>query len=184
MNTLSELHQDHINLTRLLDILQRKVVRLREGVHPDFSLMADVVSYVGDYADQYHHPHEDLMYEFFRGRDSELDKHFAECEQEHRDLKQLSTRLTDSIEAILNDAVMPMDQFTDQLDAFVTAEKNHLDFEEAKIFPRLKELGSEQDWEALAAKIPENPDPLFGEHQAEEYRELYRALMEDMNAET
>lgn len=183
MNTLSQLHQDHINLTHLLDMLQRKVVRLREGIHPDFSLMADVVSYVGDYADQHHHPHEDLMYAFFRGRDAQLDERFAECEQEHQNLKSLSTQLSESIDAILNDAVIPMDRFTDQLDAFVTAEKQHLDFEEAKIFPQLKQLASDQDWTELAAQIPEHADPLFGEHQADQYRELYKALLIDMNSE-
>jgi len=183
MNTLSELHQDHINLTRLLDILERKVARLRDGVHPDFSLMADVVSYVGDYADQYHHPHEDIMYEFFRGRDAELDQRLSACEQEHQTLKQLSGTLSESIEAILNDAVVPMDRFTDQLDAFVSAEKRHLDFEEGEIFPRLDALASEADWQQLEQQIPRPADPLFGEHQAEQYRELYRALLEDMNRE-
>ena len=67
MNILSELHQDHLNLSRLLEMLDRKVEQLRGGVHPDFSLMAEVVSYVGSYADQHHHPREDKMYAFFQG---------------------------------------------------------------------------------------------------------------------
>ena len=181
MNTLSELHQDHINLTRLLDILERKVARLREGVHPDFSLMADVVSYVGGYADKHHHPHEDQMYAYFRGRDPELDQRFETCEQEHKELKKLSSQLSDSIDAVLGDAVMPMDRFTDQLETFVQTEKRHLDFEESKIFPKLDALATEEDWVELAKRIPPPADPLFGEHQAEQYRDLYRALLEDMN---
>lgn len=183
MNTLSELHQDHINLTRLLDILERKVARLRDGVHPDFSLMADVVSYVGDYADQHHHPHEDIMYEIFRGREADLDQLLAECAQEHQTLKQLSGKLSESIDAILHDAVVPMERFTDQLEAFVVAEKRHLDFEEGLIFPRLEALASAVDWQQLEDRLPKPEDPLFGEHQAEQYRELYRALLEDMNRE-
>ncbi|PSL13232.1 hemerythrin-like domain-containing protein [Marinobacterium halophilum] len=181
MNILSELHQDHINLSRLLEMLERKVERLRAGVHPDFSLMAEVVAYVGGYADQHHHPREDLIYAFFRGRSTELDQAFERCEAEHQDLKHLSTRLSDSIDGVLNDVVMPMDQLTDQLDAFVQAEKCHIDFEEQAIFPPLQAMATAADWDQLAEQLPSSDDPVFGEQQADEYRSLYKALMEDMN---
>jgi len=181
MTTLSELHQDHINLNRLLEMLTHKVTRLREGVHPDFSLMADVVDYVGRYADEHHHPREDVMYEHFRGRDAQLDKGFDQCESEHARLKQLSHDLAESIDAVLHDAVMPMDRFTDQLEAFVTTEREHLDFEERELFPGIRRLASDEDWEQLEEELPQPSDPLFGEKQAAEYRDLYRALMEDMN---
>jgi hemerythrin-like domain-containing protein len=181
MTTLSELHHDHINLNRLLEMLDHKVERLRAGSRPDFSLMADVVSYVGRYADQHHHPREDVMYEHFRGRDSELDKGFDQCEAEHAKLKQLSHDLAESIDAILHDAVMPMDTFTDQLQTFVTTERQHLDFEEQELFPGICKLAVEQDWKQLESEVPQPADPLFGEKQAAEYRDLYRALMEDLN---
>ncbi|GAA0784424.1 hemerythrin domain-containing protein [Marinobacterium sediminicola] len=181
MDILSELHQDHVNLSRLLEILDRKVDRLRAGNHPDFSLMAEVVSYVGSYADQHHHPREDKMYAFFQGRDDELDKALSRCEEEHKQLKQLSTHLEESIDGILNDVVMPMDRFTDQLDEFVQAEKRHLDFEEQEIFRLLRSHASEADWQQLDQQLPRSEDPLFGEKQADEYRALYKALMEDMN---
>lgn len=181
MTTLSELHQDHINLNRLLEILVHKVERLRAGNHPDFSLMADVVAYVGRYADQHHHPREDVMYEHFRGRAPELDKGFDQCEAEHAKLKQLSHDLAESIDAILHDAVMPMDKFTDQLETFVTTEREHLDFEERELFPGIRKLAGEQDWKQLESELPQPTDPLFGEKQAAEYRDLYRALMEDLN---
>ncbi|MBV0932267.1 hemerythrin domain-containing protein [Marinobacterium weihaiense] len=182
MNIVSELHQDHVNLDRLLEILERKVTRLRAGNHPDFSLMAEVVDYVGDYADQHHHPREDRMYAFFRGRDAALDKAFDKSEAEHVTLKQLSTRLAESIDGILHDAVMPMDQFTDQLEAFVKAEKAHLRHEEKAIFKPLESLASDTDWQALAEQLPQSEDPLFGERQADQYRALYKALVEDMKS--
>lgn len=181
MNILSELHQDHINLSRLLEILDRKVDRLRAGSHPDFSLMSEVVNYVGSYADQHHHPREDKMYDFFRGRDADLDQAMERCEEDHRILKQLSTHLDESIDGILNDVVMPMDRFTDQLEEFVLAEKRHLDFEEQAIFAPLKRLATEADWQQLAEQLPQPEDPLFGDKQAEQYRSLYKALMEDMS---
>lgn len=181
MNILSELHQDHINLSRLLEMLERKVGQLRAGNHPDFSLMAEVVNYVGGYADQHHHPREDKLYAYFSGRDAALDQILRQCEAEHGELKRLSTRLEESIDGVLHDAVMPMEQFTDQLDAFVQAEKRHLDFEEEQIFPALLKVADERDWQQLAEQLPQSDDPLFGERQADEYRALYKALLEEMN---
>ena len=61
-------------------------------------------------------------------------------------------------------------------------EKAHLDFEEGHIFPKLIAVANDKDWAELAISLPAEADPLFGEKQAEEYKELYKALMQDMNA--
>ncbi|MBA4502074.1 hemerythrin domain-containing protein [Marinobacterium marinum] len=181
MNILSELHQDHLNLSRLLEMLDRKVECLRDGQHPDFSLMSEVVGYVGRYADLHHHPREDQMYDFFAGRNPTLDQAVTRCLEQHVELKHLSTHLEESIDGILNDVVMPMDRFTDQLDEFVQAEKRHLDFEEQSIFPLLRDIATETDWQQLQDQLPQSDDPLFGTRQADEYRSLYRALMDDLS---
>jgi hemerythrin-like domain-containing protein len=76
---------------------------------------------------------------------------------------------------------MPMDRFTDQLDEFVSTERQHLDFEERGLFPGIRKLAGDTDWQQLEEALPLPEDPLFGEKQAAEYRDLYRALMEDMN---
>lgn len=180
MAIIAELHQEHVNLKRLLDMLERKIEKFREGSHPNFQLMSDVVSYVGGYADIHHHPREDRMFEYFRGRDAELDKQMADCEAEHAELKHLSSQLKDSIEGVLHDAtVVPLDQMIDHLEQFVKRENEHLNTEETQIFPALEKLGSEADWNKLDASLPSPTDPLFGLKQSEEYRDLYEALYND-----
>ncbi len=180
MAILAELHQEHMNLKRLLDMLERKVERFRSGTHPNFQLMSDVVSYVGGYADLHHHPREDRMYAHFRGRDAGLDAKLTQSEQEHVELKKVSTALFDAIEGVLHDAsVIPMEQLVEQLDQFVTLETNHLNLEEGDIFPKIESVATEQDWQQVDAENPAPADPLFGLKQADEYRDLYRALLED-----
>lgn len=184
MAIMAELHQEHVNLTRLLDMLDRKIEKLRDGTHPNFQLMADVVDYVGGYADTYHHPREDRMFEFFKGRDAAADELMSTCEQEHVELKHQSTHLSEVIEGVLHDAtVVPLEQLVDQLEAFVKREKAHLDFEESKVFPALEKLASEKDWSALDEQLPTPADPLFGAKQSEEYRELYNALYADIRSD-
>jgi len=182
MTVVSELHQDHVNLSKLLEILEKKVEKLKHDGEPNFSLMADVIGYIANYAEHHHHPREDKMYAFFKGRDAELDKVMADCEVAHQELKGIGGDLLEVIDGILHDAVLPMDEFITRLESFVLNEKAHLDFEEGHIFPKLIAVANDKDWAELAISLPAEADPLFGEKQAEEYKELYKALMQDMNA--
>ncbi|GGB95460.1 hemerythrin [Marinobacterium zhoushanense] len=180
MTIMKELHQEHRNLKRLLEMLERKVERFRAGTHPNFQLMSDVVSYVGGYADTQHHPREDRMLAYFQGRDTELDNMMKACEDEHAELKQLSTHLNDSIDGVLHDAaVVPLDSLIDALAEFVQRESEHLDFEESKLFPKIEAIAGDKDWTTLEQELPSPTDPLFGLKQSDEYRDLYQALVDD-----
>ena len=86
------------------------------------------------------------MYAYFRGRDAELDKAIDRCEAEHREMKHLGVELSEAVDCILHDAVMPMDQFTDRLEQFVTQQADHLNLEEGELFPKLQAVASEEDW--------------------------------------
>ncbi len=180
MTILNELHQDHINLNKILAILRLKVEKLRAGNHPDFSLMADVIDYISNYADAYHHRREDTLYKHFHGRSVELDQLLMGCEEEHLQMKASSTHLAETIDGILHDAVIPMDEFTDQLEAYLDQQDAHLNREEGSLFPMIQGVANDQDWEQLKTELPKSDDPLFGEKQAVQYTDLYKALIMDM----
>ncbi|WP_020679877.1 hemerythrin domain-containing protein [Marinobacterium rhizophilum] len=180
MTILAELHSDHVNLGRLLEILSAKVAKLRAGTRPNYQLMADAISYIGDYAAQDHHLREDRMLAYFQGRDTKLDELTRQCEAQHQKLNTLSHHLYESIESVLNDTLMPMELLIDQLEAYVVEYKNHMEFEEKQLFPCLESVAQASDWQTLREQLPRNDDPLFGEHQSEQYVELYRDLLRDM----
>ncbi|SIS59180.1 hemerythrin domain-containing protein [Neptunomonas antarctica] len=182
MTLVSELHQDHVNLNKLLEILDKKVIKLKAGSRPNFNLMADVVGYIAKYAEGYHHPREDKMYAFFKGRSNELDDVMSQCEDQHRVLKGSTQTLLNTIDGILHDAVVPMNDLIEQLAAFVINEKVHINFEETEIFPVLDHVATNADWEKVEKELPVESDPLFGEKQAEEYKALYVELMRDINS--
>lgn len=182
MTILSELHQDHVNLNKLLVILRQKCESLRAGDHPNFNLMADVISYISGYADGFHHPREDRMYEYFSGRLDQLDQKLNDCKVEHEKLKVASSQLHDTIEGVLHDSVVPMEEFADRLEAFVCLQIDHLNTEEGELFPLIEEQASEEDWKILDKHLPKPEDPLFGAKQAHEYSDLYKELIMDMNS--
>ena len=181
MTILTELHQDHVNLNKLLVMLRQNADTLREGKQPNYSLMGDVVEYISSYADGFHHPREDQMYEYFQGRSAELDKALSGCHADHLKLKQSSLELREAIDGVLHDAVMPIDEFINLLDNFVALQIEHLNEEEGQLFPLLEEVGSNQDWAVLSEKLPAPEDPLFGVRQAQQYSELYKEMLIEMN---
>ncbi|KDE39177.1 hypothetical protein ADINL_2306 [Nitrincola lacisaponensis] len=182
MTLIEQLHQDHINLSRLLEVLELKIQRLKAGDAPNFQLLAELVEYIGHYADQFHHPREDQMYHYFAERDAALDQQLQICEAEHADLKLLSREITETVDAVMHDAVIPMSEFIERLENFVRRERSHLDFEESIIFPAIHAVAKAQDWPRLEQQLPQPEDPLFGEKQGEQYRELYKAMLQDVIA--
>lgn len=182
MTLIEQLHQDHINLSRLLEVMEMKIQKLKAGDSPNFQLLSELVEYIGNYADQFHHPREDLMYHYFESRDAELDKNLDACERQHSDLKTLSREVTETVDAVMHDAVIPMSEFIDRLETFVQRERAHINFEEQTIFPAINAVAKSGDWQALEQELPQPEDPLFGEKQGESYRELYRAMMQEVTA--
>lgn len=180
MTVIDELQRDHVNLGRLLEILDRKIIKLKSGHHPNFNLMADVVDYIANYAEEHHHPREDKIYAHFKGRDEQLDQALLECEAQHVELRGNAEKLLSVIDDILNDAVIPMDEFIAHLELFVENEKSHMRMEEIAVFPLIRDVATGPDWEHASALAPAVNDPLFGERLADEYRDLYQQLLDDI----
>lgn len=182
MTVVSELHQDHVNLSKLLEILDKKILKLKAGNRPNMNLMADVISYIETYAGGYHHPREDQMYAYFQGKNSQLDAVMQECEDAHVNLKGYAHALLETIDGVLHDVVVPMDDLIAKLESFVNNEKAHVDFEETKVFPLLNEIATDADWIKVEKQLPVEADPLFGEKRSEEYKSLFAELMRDINS--
>ncbi|WP_372598234.1 hemerythrin domain-containing protein [Amphritea sp.] len=181
MTLLNELHQDHVNLNKLLAVLGNKLEKLKQGEMPNFVLLADAIDYITSYADAYHHPVEDQMYEFFKDSGCpELDQAISRCVEEHRQLKQSSHEIIEAVDCILSDAVVPMDKFADKLENFLDAQIEHLNLEEGTLFPLLDEVATDEQWKALESLLPKMADPLFGEKQKQRYIDLYSELLRDM----
>ncbi len=181
MTVLNELHQDHVNLHKLLAVLANKLAKLRRGETPNFMLLADAVDYIGNYADRYHHPREDEMYHYFHQilNHPDVTQAIERCMDDHQALKKYGDELIEAVNCILNDAVVPMDAFATKLEAFLEHQVAHLNLEETMLFPLLEANVTQEQWAALEGKLPKIDDPLFGEQQKERYLTLYAELLKD-----
>ncbi len=179
---LARIHTDHAHISTLLSVLAGKVQRLKAGQEVNLSVVRDVVDYLQRYADQCHHPMEDILYQYYLdkvGDTKEGDLH--QLAVEHRKLREATDQLFDTLNMILNDAVVPRERLIADIDEFVVLQRTHLEQEEIRVLPLLERTLGEQDWEKIhrlvASKLVD--DPLFGETGDREFEDLRAYLMDE-----
>lgn len=178
---LNHLHQDHQHIRVLLTILKNKLVTLDIGAKPNFSLLGEVVDYLQDYGDQYHHVIEDQIYQCLFRNHPESKLLVDDQYQQHKALRELTGTLRQSIDSVMVDEPLPLEQFSLLLRRFVDKQADHLECEERKMFPLIEQQLTASDWRELEETLPARVDPLFGESLDRRYAQLYEELIEDLS---
>lgn len=176
MNVLQSLHKDHINFDRLLGLLSEQLVLLRQTELPDFQLMLDIVDYLQNYADLYHHPKEDAIYGFHLERSDEGRAEIELLLRQHNELRQNTSQMRQAIDGILHGDIMRRTVFNDLLAEFIEQQKRHLNVEEQGLFPLIKRRFSATDWDYIEKMIPARNDPLFGDSVEKQYESLFNRI--------
>lgn len=171
-------HKEHVNFDKLLAILDCQLAALHAAERPDYELMRDVVYYLHEYADRYHHPREDKAFARLQARDPSLELPIARLEQEHRVIAAAGEKVREGLEQILEDGVLPREALEMSLAMYVTFYRHHLNTEEVNIMPRARALLTPSDWDAINAALPSAPDPLFGDKPHARFEALSLALAE------
>ncbi|CAG9297887.1 hemerythrin domain-containing protein [Celerinatantimonas diazotrophica] len=173
---LDNISKEHRNIASLLKVLEHKLELIRSGKTVKYKLIADIISYMRDYSDKYHHPKEDVIYDYYRKyRSSDAQQTVSnKLENEHDTLRQMTIELADVVELILLDAVIPLDQFSEKLENYINYQWRHLDYEEQEVFPALKEALTEDDWRNIEQNWEHSAarDPLFGPQIDKQFEEL------------
>mgnify|MGYP006167108047 FL=1 len=184
---LDLIKNDHRNLAILLDLLRDKVARLAEGQPINYTLIRDVIEYMQEYADRYHHKYEDAVYGYYLSRKGDTQA-LHKLEQEHDRLTADTASFRELIELILLDSVVPSDTFRARLQTFIEQQQQHMQYEDREILPLLESQLELSDWEQIdsnfspfaearaARATVELLDPLFGPQLAQRYRDLAQRL--------
>jgi hemerythrin-like domain-containing protein len=173
---IDDLHQDHVNISRVLDLLEQQRERLEADQRPDYFLMSKVVEYIQEYPEIFHHPQEDAMFSvYLEGHDEARDEVEA-LSLEHEELAKLTTELRETVDCLFHGGVVCRDDFLSQLEHFIERQRAHMDREEGRIFPIVKRALSAADWERIEGMIPNQADPVFGASLKSQYDTLYRRI--------
>ena len=77
-------HAEHVNFARLLDLLESQVAAFHRAERPNYDLMGNIVYYLRNFADRFHHPREDAAFARLVERDPDMRSAINRLLQEHR----------------------------------------------------------------------------------------------------
>ena len=175
MAMLTQLRLDHANMARILHVLQLKQKTLAQGERPDYQLMREVVDYILDYMEGFTVPLERVFGDELLVKVPEAEGLSKRLADNYHALNLRLKRLSDNLDMILMDAVVPMDRFVEDLGAYLEAHRAYLRDEREELFPLIREHFDEDDLRNLAESMPKGAAAKLEQLQ-ESYPELYAKL--------
>jgi hemerythrin-like domain-containing protein len=169
-------HAEHAYFNRLLDLLHKQVDAFHAAERPNYELMLDIISYLREYSDRFHHPREDVAFARLAKRCPDMELVLARLRQEHRVIAHAGETLRNHLEAVLGGTIVPLAEIEVAAATYLVYYGNHIAKEEEDVLPRAAKVLTPADWEAVRAAVPPAHDPLFGDHPEARYRELRRQI--------
>ncbi|WP_395685529.1 hemerythrin domain-containing protein [Caenimonas koreensis] len=169
-------HEEHMYFGRLLALLQHEMDVFATGDTPNYALMLDIIEYLRDYADQYHHPREDAVFAKVLVKYPDRRLPLARLQQEHRVIAHAGISLQRMLEELQSDAVLSRSEVEVAAATYLVYYGNHIMREEEDILPLAAKALTAEDWSAAAAAAPGGEDPVFGKNPKARFHELRRRI--------
>jgi hemerythrin-like domain-containing protein len=172
---LVQLHEDHRNIRRLLEL-----ILISPEAAADRRYMqqgADVMRYMTGYPDQFHHPREDLMFDRLLERDAASCDVIGRLREEHILLGQEGLALREVFDEHLAADRMPDDELHGLARGYVQLQTGHMVREEHAVFANARLVLTAEDWAAIDTLLATRPDPVFGLQVQHGFRGLREFLM-------
>ncbi len=175
-------HEEHMYFKRLLALLQHEVDVFATTQTPNYPLMLDIIAYLRDYADQYHHPREDEVFRRLVRYQPDRQLPLARLQQEHHVIATAGKTLQRLLEELQSDAVISRTEVEVAAATYLVYYGNHIAREEEDILPLAAKALSADDWREAAAAAPARHDPLFGSKPQERFSDLRRRISREAAA--
>ena len=177
-NILDQLHRDHINQSRLLNLLEREMLKMEKGEDPSYLNMYDIMSYMINYPDVFHHPHEEVLFKKLKEVDAGAAMTINRLCDEHKKLNALGTELESMLHVAISGNIVSKDKLSKEVREYLEIIRDHMNIEERQIFPLIREEMTQDDWERMLPSLEQVQDPLFGNVIADEFLRLYDSIMD------
>ena len=168
--------EEHRYFTRLLELLRREMDVFATGETPDYGLMLDILAYLRDWADQYHHPREDEVFRRLVRIRPDRELPMARLRQEHRVIEHAGETLRQLLEEAAADAMVSRAEIEVAAASYLVYYGNHIQTEEEDLIPLAERLLSAEDWAAAKAAAPAAANPLRDAQQGARFAELRRRI--------
>lgn len=175
---MRQLHTDHVNMARLLNVLEAELDRLAAGGSMDYPLALDVITYMTEYPDVYHHPKEDLLFSRWLQREPGVagEELVDQLQFEHRSIARAGIHLLELLRGAAADVVQSRAELSAAARRYIDGQREHIRKEEAEVFPRVVAGLRDDDWREVDRRLASADDPLFGKQVGERFRQRYAQI--------
>jgi hemerythrin-like domain-containing protein len=176
-DTIAALSREHSNIEKMLELLESEILAIEVGKTPDNRLMQDIMRYMAQYSDRFHHPKEDLIFAQLLRRDPDIRAEVQELIEEHVSIGLAGREFTELVSASHVDSVDARERLATFGFSYIRALREHILKEETKLFPLANEVLTETEWQLIDEAVNAIDDPLFDEMTADDYQRLYRLII-------
>ncbi len=171
------LRAEHRHIAGIMQLFSAQLDAVAKGEMVDTQVIYEVMDYMVQWPDRFHHPREDLIY----GRVAELDATAADnVDSLQRDHDEMAARGREVLEAIVGWRAgrVAGSEVVEQGRRYVQRMYEHMRSEEELVFPQIERILGHDDWRELIQEDRLRPvrDPVFGPRIEREFRNLARKL--------
>ena len=180
---LTIIRDEHRALASVLKGLQYLLDPVHSGRQkPDFALMKAILAYIEHFPDRLHHPKEDqYLFPVLRERDPSVCVVLDELERQHHSGPDVIARVAQAMRDCEANASQ-LASLKQAVDDYADFQWSHMRKEEQEIRPAAERALLPADWELIDAAFKSNNDPLVGVERQQEFRELFRRVVNLMPA--
>ncbi len=170
---IAALERDHANVTKLLELLESEMLAIEVGKTPDYPLLQDIMRYMTQYPDRFHHPKEDLIFVQLLKREPGVRDDVEDLLEEHISIGLAGQEFDRLLRTSAVDSVEVREQLGASGFAYIRALREHMLKEERKLFALAKAIFTREDWQVIDEEVDAFEDPLFDGMTADDYQGLY-----------
>jgi hemerythrin-like domain-containing protein len=172
------IEQEHRSLGAVLHGLLFVVRDIRFGGKPDFELLAAMVHYIETFSERFHHPKEDAyLFARLAPRCPASAPLLARLADEHRTGIAMLRELRAALDAFHDDGEA-FAAFAALTATYASFHWQHMRAEEDELMPLAQTYLTAEDWQVIDTAFSGHSDPLFGVQRGDEFKELFRRIVE------
>lgn len=176
-NLVEQIHHDHVNVAKILDLIEKEVDRARNEQMPNLDLLEDAMRYMINYSDLVHHPKEDAMFARLMDKEPDVADQVQVLREEHETLARLSADFLEIVKAAESGEFIRREEVIKRGVEYVETLRSHMDAEEVGLLKRARASLTADDLEEIDAAYASARDPLMEDSLKQEYAALYRSLI-------
>jgi hemerythrin-like domain-containing protein len=170
-------HQEHESFNALLAILRKELDVFHSGGEPNYSLLLDIISWLRDFGDTFHHPREDEAFRLLAQRCPDRELPLARLRQEHVVIAHAGEELRLLLEQAASGEVTPRSRVEVAAATYLVYYGNHIRVEEEDVLPLARRTLTAAEWQRVKEAVPERKLLPQGPGTQAHLSNLYRRIL-------